>query len=260
MSIKPAQNVLNSMHAAATARSGADLSGRKLKKACQDFEALFITHMLKTMRSASETGDGLFGKGLGGDLFQDLFDGEVAQSMASQRSIGVAEALYQKLKDRGMVSEAASGAPVHGKASVFEQIHSFDAQIQKSAAEYDVDPALVYAVIECESAGNPHAVSSKGAKGLMQLMDATARELGVSNSFDPAQNVRGGVRYLRQMLDRFDGNTQLALAAYNAGPGAVERYQGVPPFKETENYVQRINTSLELNRQRLEGGSPQVTA
>jgi len=260
MSIDPAQNVQSPLYAAASARSGTALTERKLKKACQDFEALFLTHMLKTMRSASETGDGLLGKGLGGDLFQDLFDGEVAQSMASQRSIGLADGLFQKLKDRGLIAESLSSDPAMNGLSAFQSVQTFDTQIQKAAADYGVDPALVYAVIERESSGNPHAVSSKGAKGLMQLMDATAREMGVSNSFDPAQNVDGGVRYLRQMLDRFHGDVHLAVAAYNAGPGTVERYQGVPPFKETEAYVERVMQSLEMNRQRLDGESRQASA
>jgi soluble lytic murein transglycosylase-like protein len=106
--------------------------------------------------------------------------------------------------------------------------------------ESKLDPALLYAVITQESGGNPGEVSSKGAKGLMQLMDGTARELGVGNSFDPRQNILGGARYLRQMLDRFGGDLRLALAAYNAGPGAVERHGAVPPFAETQQYVNRV--------------------
>lgn len=111
--------------------------------------------------------------------------------------------------------------------------------IQKAARAARVNPALVSAVVQVESDFNPKVISKKGAMGLMQLMPETARELGVKNPMNPWENLRGGARYLRKMLDRF-GDTHLALAAYNAGPGAVERYRGVPPFPETRNYVRKV--------------------
>ena len=114
--------------------------------------------------------------------------------------------------------------------------------IETTAKTYKVDPRLVYAMIEVESAWRPTAVSKAGALGLMQLMPDTARELGVRDPFDPNQNITGGVRYLRKMLDRFKNNLTLSLAAYNAGPNAVASYGGVPPFKETLNYIERIRT------------------
>jgi len=112
--------------------------------------------------------------------------------------------------------------------------------INSCALQYGVDKSLVKAVIHAESGYDPNAVSSKGASGLMQLMPKTAESLKVSNSFDPKENIRGGVRYLRFLLDTFKGDIPLALAAYNAGLSRVAQYGGIPPFLETRNYVDRV--------------------
>ena len=137
---------------------------------------------------------------------------------------------------------------VHGAASIVSPVPlaagdksaPYDASINEHARRQGVAPELVRAVIQVESAFNPVAVSNKGAMGLMQLMPATAQEIGVSNPFDPDQNIRGGVTYLKQLLTRYDQKVELALAAYNAGIGNVEKYGDVPPFKETRNYVNKI--------------------
>ena len=137
---------------------------------------------------------------------------------------------------------------VHGAASIKSTIPlvasdkstPYDASINEHARRQGVAADLVRAVIQVESAFNPVAVSNKGAMGLMQLMPATAMELGVRNPFDPDQNIRGGVTYLKQLLTRYDQKVELALAAYNAGIGNVEKYGDVPPFKETRNYVAKI--------------------
>jgi len=116
---------------------------------------------------------------------------------------------------------------------------SIDALVSYAASKYGVPENLLRAVVQHESGGNPRAVSPAGAMGLMQLMPETAQTLGVSDPFDPAQNIDAGARYLRQQFDRF-GDWTLALAAYNAGPGAVEAYGGVPPYQETQNYVKNV--------------------
>lgn len=110
----------------------------------------------------------------------------------------------------------------------------------EAAEKHRIDPALVHAIIDAESGWNPFAVSAKGARGLMQLMPEKARELGVKDSFDPAQNLEGGVRHLRELLEQYNGNLDFALAAYNAGGGAVARAGGVPNYRETREYVRKI--------------------
>lgn len=114
-----------------------------------------------------------------------------------------------------------------------------------AAADTGLSPALIRGVIQVESAGDPLALSAKGAKGLMQLMDGTARDMGVAHAFDPRQNVLGGARYLKSLLSRYDGDERLALAAYNAGPGAVDRHGGIPPYAETRRYVDKVLAAKE---------------
>ena len=123
-----------------------------------------------------------------------------------------------------------------------------DEAVERIAAEHSLPPQLIHSVIKVESNYNPHALSNKGAQGLMQLIPSTARRFGVIDSFNPIQNIQGGAKYLRYLLDLFDGSYPLALAAYNAGEAAVARYGGIPPYAETQNYVVLVKKHLEQAR------------
>ncbi|GAC1415045.1 MAG: hypothetical protein NVSMB5_03780 [Candidatus Velthaea sp.] len=144
------------------------------------------------------------------------------------------------------VASAPPAAPALGPAPIAPD--EIDSLVHQNAATWQVDPSLVKAIIANESGFNANATSNVGAQGLMQLMPATATGVGVRDSYDPAQNVAGGTRYLKGLLDRFHGDTRLAVAAYNAGPGAVEKYGDVPPYAETQNYVQNVLGSYEKYR------------
>ena len=145
------------------------------------------------------------------------------------------------LSDRPQNAAAKAIAVPVGSPLAARLSPQYDHLIRQHATQHRVRPELVRAVIQVESAFNPRAVSPKGAMGLMQLMPATAKQFGVIDPFNPAENIRAGVSYLRQLLDRYDHDEQLALAAYNAGPGAVDKYGSkVPPYKETQNYVSKI--------------------
>jgi len=129
---------------------------------------------------------------------------------------------------------------LHGDGRWREAAGAFADAIARAAVEADLDPALLAAVAKVESNFDPFAVSSKGACGLLQLLPETAERFGVGDVFDAGENARGGARYLRWLLDRFDGNVELALAGYNAGEGAVDRHGGIPPYRETRSYVARV--------------------
>ena len=161
----------------------------------------------------------------------------------------VAAQIYAVVDSRGRIrytSEYEPGAVVFldtyfSRRPIAARGLPFSDSIERAAREFGVEAALVEAVIAAESDFDPHAVSSKGAQGLMQLMPGTARELGVPDVWDPDANIRGGTSYLASLVDQF-GDLPRALAAYNAGPAAVERYGGIPPYRETREYVTRVLT------------------
>lgn len=133
---------------------------------------------------------------------------------------------------------------VFGESAKTEVDVPYGDQIQNAAQTYHLDPALVASVIAVESNFNARAVSNKSALGLMQLIPGTAAQMAVRNAFDPKENIEGGTRYLKQLLDRYGQNLTLALAAYNAGPGRVDFYRGIPPFAETHSYIDKVLTNL----------------
>jgi soluble lytic murein transglycosylase-like protein len=156
--------------------------------------------------------------------------------------------------------ESFEAAPTEQKlaGSQVSSIQDLNGIINSASARSEIDADFIASVIRAESANNPRAVSRKGARGLMQLMPQTANNLGVKNSFDPAENIDGGVRYLRALLLQYNGDAAKALAAYNAGPQRVRQYNGVPPYRETHAYVARIIN--DYNRKKLAQQKPQHSA
>jgi len=224
---------------------------KRLQQAARQFEAMFLNQMLQIMRKSGSiiNEDEKDGMGLGWDNpYQELFDWQLALRLSESRPLGIADALkrhYERQISEAQPLEPQPAKPLprlNSRAGVpyLKEDVALNSIVARAAEHHQVDPALIKAVITVESGGNSKAISNKGAKGLMQLMDSTAAEVGVRNPFDVRQNINGGTAYLRRMLDRYQGNTRLALAAYNAGPGAVDRYAGVPPYKETTAYVNKV--------------------
>ncbi|RMD90450.1 MAG: lytic transglycosylase domain-containing protein [Calditrichaeota bacterium] len=211
-----------------------------LKEAAQGFEALFISELLKVMRKSIGKSN-LLGEGLSGEIYTSMFDESLARVIASNGGLGLADIIVRNL-ERKHQTELPEGP---FKLQNYRKISSFNFNwdrklIDNIAQKFDIDPKLVKALIKVESNFNAHALSKKGAAGLMQLMPETAQAMGIKNRFDPAQNIYGGVKYLKSLLQKFNGNLELALSAYNAGPSTVEQYGGIPPFPETQNYVKKV--------------------
>jgi soluble lytic murein transglycosylase-like protein len=168
-----------------------------------------------------------------------------SKSITAFRFFGDIREALVTLKTRRVAAATRAAFGYDATARVPKIPADYEPLITDAARTHGVDPRLVAAVVRRESAWNPRAVSPVGACGLMQLMPATAKYLGVSNVFDPRQNINGGTRYLRTLLDTFDGDLDLTLAAYNAGPGAVAKYNGIPPYRETKAYVKHVRASYE---------------
>jgi len=239
-----------------------EMDKQRLFKAAKEMESIFLYQLLKTMRQTipeNESKDSkTVGGGMGKDIYTQMFDQEIAMKMAGNTDRSIAAQIYRSMvgvleKQSGRKADPTSGVKnilPNERYIKINQISSqpsnasitktrFDPYIDHAAAKFRLRPELIKAVIKAESNFNPKAVSSAGAKGLMQLMDSTALEMGVDNVFSPGQNIDAGARYLRKMIDRF-GDIKIALAAYNAGPAAVEKHGGIPPYPETVKYVQSV--------------------
>jgi len=175
-------------------------------------------------------------------------------SSASTQSAGAGATDFASALQAATSSDAASanavGAEVAGSAGAGTGGEAeYESLIDQAASRNGVDPAILHGLIEQESGFDPSATSSAGAAGLTQLMPGTASSLGVANPLDPAESIEGGARYLGQLMGQFGGNAEDALAAYNAGPGAVQQYGGVPPYSETQSYVSKVLANAEAFRQ-----------
>lgn len=230
----------------------------QIKKVANEFEALFSSMMLRAMRKT--VGDNpLIPTKMAEKVYTEMLDDEYANLLSNHSSLGLSELIFKELagkqNDYSSLTQLKnlgsrdfrfidnSFVPANDSLkneSGFSRAKKWDFLVSDAAKRYSVDKDLVFAIIAQESAGNPYAISRAGAKGLMQLMDSTAKEMGVTHSFNPRENIDGGVKYFRKMLDQFDGDIKLALASYNAGPAAVKRYNGIPPYSETQNYVDSV--------------------
>ena len=167
------------------------------------------------------------------------------QSIMQKLMLDLIERLLKKMESGGQTGSTAQTTSTTSASASTGTTNTpvsgnFANLINQAAQKYGVDAGLVKSIIKAESNFNPNAVSKAGALGLMQLMPGTARGLGVSNALDTAQNIDGGVHFLSNLLKHYNGNVRLAVAAYNAGPGAVDKYDGVPPYQETQTYVNRV--------------------
>ncbi len=235
---------------------------KRLKQVSKDFEAMFLSFMLKSLMKISGEEKSLFGgDNFGADILDGVFLFEISRHIAKNGKFGIAELVSRQLESKELKNENKQGvnksisndkavqkkkiSAVYGK-SLMERISKFDEIIKKASSEFNVPEELVKAIIAVESSGNALAISPKGAKGLMQLVDSTAQFIGVKNVWHPVENIYGGVKYLRYLLDKFNGDVKLALAGYNAGPENVLKFGGIPPFPETIEYVSKVVRYMKL--------------
>ncbi len=283
----PGQTLLNPLVTVA----GDHTEQVRLEESAREFEGVFLNTLLKAMRQTVPVND-LFNGGGATKFYQQMHDAEIARAMADGHGgMGIADMIVRQLSrdsdqdnvespparpsfgppapsalERYRAMELSAPETVAHKrlailaanqgTAVTDTLSRFSSEIETAARRSGLDPALILSVVMEESGGDPEARSPKGALGLMQLMPDTARELGVANRTDAAQNLEGGARYLADMLEKFAGKLDVALAAYNAGPGTVKRLGGrVPDYPETRRYVKSV-----LDRYKNLGGGTHLAS
>ncbi len=266
-------NKLSGVQALSTKRDLSKEERAQYEKAARGFESMFVNMLIKQMKSSmleEKNEEATFGAETLGGYADMLLSDDIAKT---GKGIGIAEMVFKQLTGGHEISnitnsvegysdlirqnsipvfddntseespikkEVAKLANSLNSNSLSGRIEQYMPIIQDAARKYGIPENLIKSVIRTESAGKHDAVSPVGAKGLMQLMDGTAGDMGVKDPFDPEQNIMGGTKYLKYLMDRFENDTETALAAYNAGPGNVEKYGGIPPFNETQNYVKKV--------------------
>jgi Rod binding domain-containing protein len=235
-----------------------DKADSEARKVAEEFEAIFTSYMMRAMRKTVNKSE-LIPESLGENIYTDMLDDEYAKIISENASLGLADLIFDEIqRNEGQESSAMNAlrgldrqpwmtdnrfvpnAGAENTSSRGSGISAFQDIIMDASQRHGVDPDLISAVIAQESSGNPYAVSRAGAKGLMQLIDSTAKDMGVRSVFNPTDNINGGTMYLKNLLKLHNGDERLALASYNAGPAAVEKYNGIPPFPETRNYVENV--------------------
>ena len=235
-----------------------DSEKQKLAEVSKQFESLLTSMMLKSM---NQTTGGMFGENsFGGDFFDSIFQFEIANQISKGTGLGVADQIYKRLTGENFSPEVLNKEiqPLNKQPKIevqqntqeitigkpsnqsLNRLSKYEDIINQASETYGVDKNIIKSVILAESSAKENAVSTANAKGLMQIIDSTAKYLGINNVFDPKQNIMGGAKYLGELLRKYDGNLKFALAGYNAGPGNVDKYNGIPPFSETQTYVKRV--------------------
>lgn len=245
------------------AKNISDSEKQKMVEVSKQFESLLTSMMLKSMNQTSD--GGMFGESsFGGDFFDSIFQFEIADKISKGTGLGVADQIYKRLTGENLSTDLLNTKlePVMNQPKIevinsnletpavkpsnqsLNRLSKYEDIISHASDTFGVDKNIIKSVILAESSAKENAVSTANAKGLMQIIDSTAKYLGINNVFDPKENIMGGAKYLSELLRKYNGDLKFALAGYNAGPGNVDKYNGIPPFTETQTYVKRVTGYL----------------